>query len=176
MNLLFRSALLTLLFLVLFPRISIGEGTRDLQPDSLGSSAGLYINTDPNGEYTLFAVENCPENYRLNIHIKEAGESILFGLKFPATSVPFYRFNLRKPDGTIAISGFMPQPGQPGYIQYYQQALTGPFPLLGGYNPLQYTVSSMADTGNYFFELSTSNLPYYTYMDIDYWDFQVVSG
>ena len=170
MKLLFRHAFLTLVILFLSSRMSVGEGTRELQPDSLLSSAGLYITNWTLSDYTQFGVINCLPNYRLYIHIKEAGESILFGLKSP---VNLHQFNLRKPDGAIVMSGTCPQPGQTGYIQYYSQAIVGPFPLFGGYTPLQYTVTNSADTGNYYFEISTT----YTYASIifDLWDFQVVS-
>jgi len=153
--------------------MSFGEGIRELQPDSLISGAGLYISNEINGDYTRFGVINCEPNYRLCIHVKEAGESILFGLQTPL-SYYTYQFNLRKPDGTVVLSGNCPQEGQQGYIRYYGQAIVGPFPSLGGYTPLQYTASSAADTGNYYFEIS--NLSTVQSVIFDYWDFQVVSG
>ncbi|MBL7137456.1 MAG: gliding motility-associated C-terminal domain-containing protein [Bacteroidales bacterium] len=173
MKLWFHCTLLTLFTLILFPLMSSGEGTRELQPDSVISSAGLYISNEIFGDYTRFGVINCEPNYRLCIHVKEAGESILFGLQTPL-SYYTYQFNLRKPDGTIALSGNCPQAGQPGYIHYYHQAIVGPFPTWGGYTPLQYTVTNSADTGNYYFELS--NMTTSQSVTFDLWDFQVVSG
>ena len=173
MNLLSRFTIIILLILAFFSRMSFGEGTRELQPDSLISGAGLYISNEIFGDYTRFAVIDCEPNYRLYIHIKEAGESILFGLHSPLSSYT-YRFNLRKPDGTIALSGDCPQAGQQGYIKYYHQALVGPFSTLGGYDPFQYKVTNSADTGNYYFELS--NMTTFQSITFDLWDFQVVSG
>jgi gliding motility-associated-like protein len=150
------------------------EGVRELRPDSAYSSADLTIDNGISGlnYYPPFARINCPPNYRLYIHIENPGEKILFGLKCTKS---YLQYNLRKPDGTIAISGICPYAaGQTGYIMYYHQAVVGPFPDPGGYTPLQYQVSSIADTGDYYFEIV--NLPLYTYEKFELWDFQVVSG
>jgi len=148
-----------------------GEGTKQLLPDSTVSAAGLYFDNSNGIYYPNFGIINCPPNYRLNIHIKNAGETILFGFRI---SSPNKQFNLRKPDGTIVLSGILPYTiGQTGYIRYYQQAIVGPFPLAGGYSPFSYQVTNIADTGNYYFELSNA---YINNVIVDYWDFQVVSG
>ena len=160
-----------LFFLIaILPYFSLGEGTKQLLPDSTISGAGLYIDNSPGTVYTNFAVANCPANYRLYIHVKNAGECILFG--FNATNaIPF---TLRKPNGTIALTGNIPiLISQTGYIRYYHQAIVGPYPSYGGYTPLSYQITSSADTGNYYFEIPTS----VTYsVIINMWDFQVVSG
>jgi len=148
---------------------SLGEGTRQLQPDSTVSQAGLYFDSYSGGSYTNFGLINCLPNYRLCIHIKNAGESILFGMKSEDYGITY---NLRKPNGTIALTGLCPTtPTQTGYIRYYKQAITGPFPAIGGYNPLSYQVTSVADTGDYYFEVIN---PWS--MIVPLWDFQVVSG
>ena len=148
-----------------------GEGTKQLLPDSTVSAAGLYFDNSNGAFYPNFGIVNCQPNYRLNIHIKNAGEIILFGLQAENSNL---QFNLKKPDGTIALSGTCPYaPGQTGFIRYYHQAMAGPFPFAGGYSPFSYQVASIADTGNYYFEL---NLPSYYTTIMNYWDFQVVSG
>jgi len=148
-----------------------GEGTKQLLPDSTVSAAGLYFDNSYGNYYPDFGIINCLPNYRLNIHVKNVGETILFGFQ---VSTPNLQFNLRKPDGTIALSGILPYAiGQTGYIRYYHQAIVGPFPLAGGYSPFSYQITNIADTGNYYFEL---NLPAYYSLIVDYWDFQVVSG
>ena len=167
--------ILGLLVCLFPPRECYSEGTKELQPDPNYSRAGLYLNTAPYA-YPLFAIEGCPENYRLNIHIREAGETILFGLKTPFLLTPNLVFNLRKPDGSIAMAIPMPVAGATGYIESWNQAVTGPFPALGGYTPLAYTVTNPADTGDYYFELDLVNVPSNASYEIDYWDFQVVSG
>jgi gliding motility-associated-like protein len=149
-----------------------GEGTKQLLPDSTVSAAGLYFDHSNGFYYPNFGIINCPPNYRLNIHIKNVGETIMFGLK---AQYPNIQFNLRKPNGTIALSGTCPSSyGQTGSIYFYHQAITGPFPLIGGYSPFSYQIINIADTGNYYFELS--NLSFGSDLIIDYWDFQVVTG
>jgi len=159
-------------FLILIPFMTNGEGIKELLPDSTVSAADLYFILG--GGYSNFGLINCPANYRLNIHVKSPGESILMGfntLNYNST----YHYNLRKPDGTIVMSGLVPyNTGLTGYIQYYHQAIKGPFPSSGGYTPLVYQVNSIADTGDYYFEIFNTN--YTLDDDIPLWDFQVVSG
>lgn len=162
------------LLTLFFPVIVTGEGVRELRPDSTISSADLYFDNGAYGigYYTTFGLINCPATSRLNIHIKEAGEIILFGIRVPSG---IRQFNLRKPDGTIALSGICPlSAGQTGYIRYYHQAEVGPFPTMGGYIPFSYQVNNPADTGDYYFEIS--NLSLYSSFKAELWDFQVVSG
>ena len=141
-------------------------------PDSTASAAGLFIDNTSGSIYTKFAVINCAPNYRLNIHVANAGEVILFGFRLPLSGMVY---NLRKPNGTIALSGTCPYAAsQTGYLRYFKQAMAGPFPQNSGYIPLSYAVSSPADTGDYYFEIA--NAPAYTDLTLDYWDFQVVSG
>ena len=148
-----------------------GEGTKQLLPDSTVSGAGLFIDNSSAGVYTRFAMVNCAANNRLYIHAKSAGEKILFGLSTPYSPLVY---NLRKPNGSIAMTGTLNYTiGSPGYIYYYHEAMVGPFPQQGGYVPLEYTVTSIADTGNYYFEIASSYPFQYI---IEYWDFQVVSG
>ncbi len=162
-----------LLFMAFISFFGFAEGTKQLLPDSTTSEAGLYFDSYPGGVYTLFGISGCPVNYRLCIHIKNAGESILFGLgQFGGYSITY---NLRKPNGTIALTGTCPYSyTQTGNIRYYHQAMVGPFPSQGGYVPLEYHVTSVADTGDYYFELV--NISYSLTPIFDYWDFQVVSG
>jgi len=158
--------------LLFFWNKGFSEGTRQLMPDSSVSAAGLYIDNVTGSIYTKFALMNCLPNYRLNIHIDQAGETILFGLKTPRSGL---NFNLRKPDGTIVLSGICPRfVGETGYIRYFKQAVVGPFPQNSGYTPISYTITNVADTGDYYFEIA--NAPTYTDIIFDYWDFQVVSG
>lgn len=149
-----------------------GEGVKQLRPDSTYSSADLYFESGLFGFYPLFGIQGCAPNYRLYIHVKNPGESILFGMRFPTANV---QYNLRKPNGSLAMAGICPALiASQGYIRYYHQATVGPFPSSGGYTPLEYKVTSIADTGNYYFELV--NLPPYLNTRVDLWDFQVVSG
>ena len=164
-----------LLFLFQFVLSIAGfsEGVKDLCPDSTISSADLFLDNGSYGVnyYTRFALISCLPNNRLYIHVKNVGETILFGMNCPYS----LRYNLRKPDGTVALTGNCPGvPLQTGFIRYFRQATIGPFPSLGGYVPLGYTVTSIADTGNFYFEFL--DLPWGDNAAIARWDFQVVSG
>ena len=159
-----------LLFLFLFPGLKgFSEGIKQLMPDSNVSASGLYI-YNSGSAYTDFAKVNCASNYRLNIHIQNAGETILFGLETPYSGVTY---NLRKPNGDIVMTGTCPYAvGQTGFIRYYKQAVQGPFPMSSGYSPLSYRILNAADTGDYYFEFSFP----YSDLTINLWDFQVVTG
>src|ERR1035438_2660934 len=148
-----------------------GEGTKQLLPDSTVSGAGLFIDPFSSDGYTMFGLPGSPQNYRLCIHVKNPGEWILFGMN--AAGYNPMTFNLRKPDGTVALTGSCPvAAGQTGFIRYYHQAIVGPFPAQGGYIPFQFHIASIADTGDYYFEFT--NLPPFSTPIIDYWDYQVV--
>ncbi len=149
-----------------------GEGSRELRPDTLNSTADLFFDSSPYSGYPLFGIAGCLPEFRINIHVSQAGERILFGLKFPWADIVY---NLRRPDGTIAMTGTCPYLiNQQGYIRYHRQAVKGPFPLNGGYTPLSYEVTNPADTGDYYFEIV--NLPAYMDARVPIWDFQVVNG
>lgn len=165
--------ILRFLFLIFIPFGLYAEGIRELRPDSTVSAADLYLTTS--SAYSDFGLINCAPNYRLYIHVKNPGESILMGLN-TLNHNSTYHYNLRKPDGTIVMTGLCPyNTGVTGYIQYYKQAIKGPFPSIGGYTPLEYQVNNVADTGDYYFEIFSTNY-YNTEYDLPLWDFQVVSG
>jgi gliding motility-associated-like protein len=167
----YKKGYFVVFILLILPFFVFGEGIKQLLPDTTISEAGLYIDNSAGTIYADFAVASCPANYRLYIHVKHAGEYILFGIQSNYINVPY---NLRKPNGTIALSGILPfYPGQTGYIRYYSQAFAGPYPSYGGYTPLSYHITSSADTGDYYFEIPTSVI--YA-VEFDLWDFQVVSG
>jgi len=149
-----------------------GEGSRELRPDTLNSTADLFFDSSPYSGYPLFGIAGCLPEFRINIHVSQPGEKILFGMKFPWADIVY---NLRRPDGTIAMTGTCPYLiNQQGYIRYHKQAVKGPFPLNGGYTPLSYEVTNPADTGDYYFEIV--NLPAYMDARVPIWDFQVVNG
>ncbi|MCX6248623.1 MAG: hypothetical protein NTW10_12940 [Bacteroidetes bacterium] len=147
------------------------EGTKQVLPDSTVSSASLMIDRN-NPMYTRFGYIGCPANYRLYIHIKNVGETILFGLQSPVANVGY---NLRRPNGTIAMTGNLPSAPAPGYIRYYRNAVVGPFQAYSGYNPLSQKVVSIADTGNWYFEIKSIPGGNGT-VEFTYFDFQVVTG
>ncbi|MFH1297237.1 MAG: gliding motility-associated C-terminal domain-containing protein [Bacteroidota bacterium] len=162
------------IFLIGVSYDAFSEGTKEVMPYPSPYTAGLYLVNSTTGLYPEFAIAGCPPNYRLNIHVKQVGEEILFGIQSPSFPQNI-QFQLRKPDGSIAMTGICPVTGsQPGFISTYNQAITGPFPAYGGYTPLAYKVTSLTDTGNYYFEIA--NLTPNQSCIFEYWDFQVVSG
>jgi gliding motility-associated-like protein len=141
-------------------------------PDSTVSAAGLYFINSDGSMYPNFGIAGCDPNYRINIHIKNPGEVILIGMNSDRANL---HYNLRNAAGTIVKTGLCPyQPYQQGYIRYYRQAVTGPFPSIGGYNPITHPISSVADTGVYYFEIADLQYNFTTIFDL--WDIQVVSG
>ncbi|HNW77159.1 MAG TPA: hypothetical protein PKJ28_09770, partial [Bacteroidales bacterium] len=165
-------AILVLLGAILIPLTGHSEGTKQVRPDSTISAAALMIDWS-DVLFTRFCMVGCPANYRLNIHIKNVGEKILFGFKTPYTSIGWA---LKRPDGTIpaGMSGTsLPMSGA-GYITYYKQAIKGPFPASGGYTPLQCTADM---TGDWFFEITDVHDDLFPETAIfPLWDFQVVTG
>ncbi len=159
-----RLAFFIIILTLFLPILSSGEGTKELRPTS-ADVAIMYISSSGP---TNFATANCLPKYRLNIRIANAGEKILFGFKKSGTQTANY--TLRKPDGTIAKTGACPTSGQ-GFISGYAQAIQGPFPGNGGYDPLSYSVTSIADTGDFFMEFSGSSG-----IQLTEFDFQVVTG
>ena len=139
-----------------------GEGTKQLRP--LSTDYGeLYIS---GSGATAFATAGCLEKYRLNIHVSNVGETILFGLHIRSGTS---NYTLKKPHNTgVALTGACPSSGA-GYILDYNQAVIGPYAASGGYTPLTYQVTNIADTGDYYIEFTNS--PRFTEFD-----FQVVTG
>ena len=151
------------------PNAMYAEGTKQVRPDSTISGGSLMIDRS-NPMYTRFGYIGCPANYRLYIHIKNVGETILFGLQSPIANVGY---NLRRPNGTIAMTGNLPMAGA-GYIRYYRNAIQGPFPAFSGYTPFSQQITSIADTGDWYFEVR--NIPVGSTCEFSLFDFQVVTG
>ena len=166
------SQLFTFIFLTLLilPGSAYSEGTKEVIPDSTVSGGSLCISYSTVDYSTRFANFDCAPNYRLYIHVKAVNETILFGLGLGGYSgITPRQYKLRKPDGTVVLTANCPTAGNPGFITYFHQAQVGPFPASGGYTPLQYKITNIADTGNYYLEFS---------YDITFklYDFTVVSG
>jgi len=120
------------------------------------------------GTYSPFALAGCTPDYRLYVHIEYVGETILFGMNRSSGSNSGYC--LRKPDGTPVPlrCGAFPSYGAAGYIGSYLEATVGPYPSSLGYTPLDYTINSIADTGNYYLEFNDE-------CEMDYVDITVVN-
>ncbi|MBE0646237.1 MAG: hypothetical protein IH596_00465 [Bacteroidales bacterium] len=137
---------LKILFLPLLLTCSLtgfAEGTKQLMPVD-GGSEQAHI-TAPAVQQYGFAWLNCPEDNRLNIHVKEVGEKIYYG--FRKTQVQNRTFQIRDPNGNIVFGMNMPPAGDTGYIATHVQAVAGPSQIAGptGYDALLYIPTMAGD-------------------------------
>ena len=143
-----------LIFLLFVQHPAFSEGSREV-----GDNMRFSIQ-NTGGTYAPFARAGCTPNYRLYIHIEYVGETILYGMQWESGSTSGYC--LKRPNGVAVTGRCGPFPASyvppaapvPGYIVNYAQAVAGPYPTLSGYTPLDYTITSIADTGDYFLEFN----------------------
>ncbi|MCX6280293.1 MAG: hypothetical protein NT004_19690, partial [Bacteroidetes bacterium] len=163
MKILSRCFIIILPFLFFNNLFVFAEGTKQIRPTATDIG---QLSVD--GGYTPFATIGATEKYRINIHISNVGETILFGLQGRTANNRTYY--LRKPDGTVVLTANCPNAvGQTGYIADWAGAVAGPFPTSGGYTPLSYQVTNPLELGDYFIDFSGS-------IDFPVFDFQVVTG
>ena len=155
----------------LFFLISISgfaEGTKQIMPFD-GGAEKAHI-TAPAVQQYGFAWLDCPEENRLNIHIKEVGEKIYYG--FQKTQVNNRTFQIRDPGGNIVFGMSMPPAGDAGYIATHAEAVEGPSQIAGpnGYDALlflpdtigDYSIEFQASTTLLYFDITvadTANAP-----------------
>lgn len=130
------------------------EGTKELRPQA-GNFGGIQIVpvVDPDKPFALF---NGNVDYRLNVHICEAGETIQMGFGGLRDALANPRVRLMDPDGVIAVNSTpVGTANQPGYIANYNQAVAGPRAAtnLGGYTPISFTATK---TGDYYIEFNNA--------------------
>jgi len=154
--------LIALLFMTVSPLMSYSEGTDRVRT---GSNDKAYIQLIArNGSNKRFAYYNGEENYRLNIHICQAGETVNMGFgqaestgsnpARPVNSGENISFRVKAPDGSIVFGPQLLQRTNvvaQGHITSYQQAVAGPNTLdpVNGYIPFQFVA---AQTGDYYIE------------------------
>ncbi|MBU0765539.1 MAG: hypothetical protein KJ607_11955, partial [Bacteroidetes bacterium] len=134
------------------------EGTKEIMPAS--NSYGrleVYPNFSP------FTTYNCPEEYRLNIRICNAGEKIYFGFgqTYDANQIAYsdVSFRVRAPDGTIVMGPTSVPSSGTGFISSYTRAVTGPSTIAaGGYTPFSYLPLT---TGDYYIEFDFEDFDLY---------------
>ena len=181
-----------LLFLFLFCLLDnhlFAEGTRQLEPP--GSPANSYCRIGLMNDSTQFRIPfaalGCPEQYRLNIFIRDfTREKIYIGFgdvcdySLETRTYTDVRYQLKDPDGNL-VPGFSLQTvpfssGDPGYIPTRNQALSGPdinFTNPSGYSPLVVTPTK---NGNYFIELDNPNIGTNSSRILKYFDATVAIG
>ncbi len=161
--------------LLLISSVGVSEGTKQIMPVA-GRKGTLCIDKSRND----FGFFNAAPEFRLNIYVADLSEKLYFGLgkitKHDTTVV--VKYQLRDPAGNIVIGPDpVPTSGQ-GFIQSYTQAVNGPFPAAGGYNPIQHTPLM---TGNYSLEFfyppdTLSTYTYISYVTFDFFDITVVNS
>ena len=142
------NARITFLIIIIlgYPFFGFSEGTKQIKPFSLAEGE-LCLDKSRNN----FACYNAAPEFRLNIYIADTTEKICFG--FGMITIPdsllTIEFQIKDPSGNIVYGApSIPSPGI-GYIETYQQAITGPFFSVGGYDPMIYHPVS---TGNFYLE------------------------
>ncbi|MEI6681887.1 MAG: gliding motility-associated C-terminal domain-containing protein [Bacteroidota bacterium] len=124
------------IFLLLCVRLlTEAEGTKQIAP--FDSAAGQLCIDKSRNDFGFF---NAAPEFRINIHIADISEKINFGLgaiNYLIQSQVQYR--LTAPSGNVVVGpNIVPVSGQQGFIDTYNQAVSGPFPGSGGYDPVQY--------------------------------------
>src|SRR6056297_3454417 len=106
------------------------EGTKQLMPNA---NDKLYIEFNVFDDNN-FGMYNCPENERINIYL-EAGEKLYLGMKMNTerysgdvwTNYRYRSFRIKDPSGAVVLpERMMVNSGDPGYIDNYSEAVTGP--------------------------------------------------
>jgi len=121
------------------------EGTKQLMP-TISSVGQLCINKFRND----FGIFDASELYRLHIAIADTSEVIRFGFgKLAGNFTSNFVFRLKDPSGSIVIAKQAVPTSGAGYINTYEEAVTGPFPALGGYDYMEYKPET---TGNFYME------------------------
>ncbi len=160
---------------MLIPLMVFSEGTKQIVPFD-GRKGTLCIDKSRND----FGFFNAAPEFRLNIYVANITEKFYFGLgKITQNdSTVEVHYQLKDPAGNIVIGpSLVPRSGQ-GFINTYAEAVNGPLPATGGYNPIGHTPSM---PGNYSLEFyyppdSDTTYTYWSYINFNYFDITVVNS
>ncbi|MEI7897003.1 MAG: gliding motility-associated C-terminal domain-containing protein [bacterium] len=155
--------------------VVFSEGTKQIVPFA-GREGQLCIDKSRND----FAFFNAPPEFRLNIRITDLTEKFYFGLGLitEVDSLAVVQFQLKDPAGNIVIGpGPVPKSGQ-GFITSYDQAVKGPFPGIGGYDPIGQVPAMTGDYSLEFFYPPDmgSIYTYVSFVTFKYFDITVVDA
>ncbi len=140
-----RGLLVAVIGLVAGINHSFAEGTKQLRPDAADwGDLQIFDRGRP------FMTYGCAEEDRLHIHVCQLGEKIYYGFRQDNNDV-YYR--IRDPLGNIVVDNGagaglpVPQVGEQGFIDTYNEAVTGPLQVAGagGYDALLYTPTMVGD-------------------------------
>jgi len=146
-----RLLFLSAIFSCLIPFYGFSEGTKQIMPTNTGIEK--IDACSPSGTLVGFAYYLCPADNRLNIHIKQPGEIIYYGLRKNDNNA--HQFRIKDPTGNIVVGPTnIPTTGT-GYINTYDQAVAGPSQIAGasGYDASIYTALV---AGDYYIEFSNT--------------------
>ncbi|PRY97821.1 gliding motility-associated-like protein [Marinilabilia salmonicolor] len=152
-----------IIFLTTFTATFAQEGTKQLMPNA-NDRLFIEFNVFDDSNFGLY---DCDEHERINIFLN-AGEKMFFGMRMVNhnyggsvhTDPDYMSFRIIDPDGQIFFpSTTMPEDGDPGYINSYSEAISGPNGaflnntlITTGYPPIYFTASK---TGNYNIQFQT---------------------
>lgn len=171
------SCFVVILCLLISVKKTSAEGTKQVMPTSTAKGQ-LCLDKARND----FAFYNGSQQFRLNVTIADTSESIRFGLGEVTSNSPGYNtqteYRISDPLGNTVFGPFPVPASGAGYIKTYTEAITGPFPGIGGYNYLEI---KPLHTGNYYFEFYYAPQPSGGYSSdhqrrFDYFDITVVDS
>ena len=159
--------------LLLVPLASIAEGTKELRPNP-NNRGNLLLTT--NAVYTDFAQFGAPPERQIKLRIVDTTETVYFGFNNKTDGGNFIQnvpYRILDPLGNIVIFDTMPGLGELGFINNWNEAVTGPNVNgnVNGYTPLSFEPK---DTGDFVIEFDISNLP--DRMNIHLIDFTVIDS
>ena len=135
------------------------EGTKQLMPTNTGVEK--IEASSPTTSTFGFAYYGSPVENRLNIHIKQVGETIYYGFRRSTSGGGSFQYRIKDPGGNIVVAATNLPTSGIGYITTYDQAVAGPNQIVttGGYDALAFAPAS---TGDFYIEFSnTTTLLYF---------------
>ena len=135
------------LFLLISNYFLFAEGTLQLRP-SEDQKGSLYISK--HNKFTAFAQYGAPEENQMKLNIKELGETVYFGLNNKEQGGGFIEnvpFRIVAPSGAIAYDSEIPDTGEEGNIDDWDEVAAGPAELgnAGGYDAIEFTPTEVGD-------------------------------
>lgn len=146
--------------------LAYSEGTKQIRPFAKANGE-LCIDKSRND----FAFFDGASEFRLNIYVANPSERICFGFgicTMPDTTATL-QFRIKDPSGNIVYGPDIAPSMSAGYINSYAEAVVGPFPSIGGYNPIVYQPTT---TGNFYLEFFYPPGIHGTYEEVDRYQFR----
>ena len=170
-----KGIIVSIFLLFLVQVVCLSEGTKQMTPSDTAQGR-LCIDKSRNN----FGFFNASPEFRINIYIADITEKIYFGLGQVTNPKSFVDvlYQIKGPAGNVILGPSpIPRSGQ-GFIKTYTQAVSGPFPLAGGYNPIQQSTSVPGDYSlEFYYPPSWSGLyPEDGRIEFEFFDITVVNN